>query len=169
MNDAPTTSSLLEQPFNFEDFSKYLQGFSGGDRSNTTANVIVADLKRFFTSNTSIADSSKNAGVHTLSQLLNKQNIENFYTDLKQSGKAATTIAEKLRRLREAVKFIQLKIPHTDSATYMWAQKIVDFISNSTKRMSKPIKLQRQKHALKVADKLPLIDDASEVIKNQRN
>ena len=53
-----------------------------------------------------------------MSKLLNIQNIQKFYTTLKQEGKAATTIVEKLRRVREAVKFIKFGLEESDNITH---------------------------------------------------
>ena len=115
----------MAQSFNFEQFQIHLQGLAGGDRNEATAKSIVADIHRFF---------GDIRSRWTISQLLNIQNIQNFYTTLKQAGKVATTIAEKLRRIREAVRFTQLSLKEDDGIPYMKAQKVVDFLASCTKR-----------------------------------
>ena len=163
MKDTATESiSSLTQSFSFELFQVYLQGLAGGDRNEATAKAIVADIRRFYDDS---AGSSQTT--HTINQLLNMQNIQNFYTTMKQDGKAATTMAEKLRRIKEAVRFIQLRLKEDDTVLYMKAQKVLDFITNSTKKMAKHIKLQRHKHAVKVASELPSMDDPCNMLKSK--
>ena len=164
MKDTATESiSSLAQCFNFEQFQVHLQGLAGGDRNEATARAIVADVHRFFDD---IAGSSQTTC--TISQLLNKQNIQNFYTTMKQDGKAATTIAEKLRRMKEAVRFIQLSLQEDDTILYMKAQKVLDFIATSIKKMAKQIKMQRHKHAIEVANELPSMHDPSTMLKSNK-
>ena len=156
-----TTVPIANRSFDFEQFKAHLQSLTGGDRNEASAKVIVADVRRFFTDEHEIARGSQ--GPNTVSKLLNIQNIQKFYTTLKQEGKAATTIAEKLRRVKEAVKFIKFGLEESDNITHMRAQKVIDFISSS--KMSNQIKLQRHRHALKMASKLPLIDDPYDMLK----
>ena len=94
----------------------------------------MADIHRFFGD---IAYGNRTT--YTLSHLLNIQNIQNFYTTLKQVGKAAPTIAEKLRRVREAVKFTQLSLEEDGGILYMKAQKVLDFLASCTKKMSRAV------------------------------
>ena len=155
-------TSGSSQSFSFEQFKMHLQGMTGGDRNEATAKAIVADVYKFFEDTPELAGSSQGSNT-TANKLLNIQNIQKFYTTMKQEGKAATTIAEKLRRVKEAVRFIQLGLEESDSITHMRAQKVIDFISSH--KMSNQIKLQRHKHALKMANKLPLIDDPYDVLK----
>ena len=47
-------------------------------------------------------------------------------------------MAEKLRRIKEAVRFIQLSLQEDDNTIlYMKAQKVLDFIATSIKKMAK--------------------------------
>ena len=139
------------------------KGLAGGDRNEATAKAIVADIHRFFDD---IAGSSQTTC--TISQLLNKQNIQNFYTTMKQDGKAATTMAEKLRRIKEAVRFIQLSLQEDDTILYMKAQKVLDFIATSIKKMAKQIKMQQHKHAIEVENELPCMHDPSTMLKSKK-
>ena len=139
----------------------HLQGLAGADRNEATAKAMVADVQRFFEN-----VSSKSKDFPLTNKLLNIKNIENSYSTLKQAGKAATTIAEKLRRIREAVHFVQLGLQDGDSTLHMKAQRVLDFVSNSTKKMAKPIKLQRQKHALRMANELATMDDLCDMLRS---
>ena len=151
----------LADDFDFHDFQLHLQGLAGGDRNEATAKAMVADVQRFFEK-----VSSKSKDSPLTNKLLSIKNIENYYTSLKQADKAATTIAEKLRRIREAVRFVQMGLKDSDSTLYMKAQRVIDFISNSTKKMAKPIKLQRQKHALRMANELATMDDPYDMLRS---
>ena len=73
---------------------------------------------------------------------LQHYNWKELYNELKKDEKAATTIAEKLRRIKEAVRFIQLNLRENDTILYMKAQKVLDYTTSSIKQMSKQIKKQ---------------------------
>ena len=151
--------------FDFEHFQTFLQGIAGGNRNEATAKSIVADVTRFFES----AAGSTSLD-YTTSQLLSLQNLQNFYADLKREGKAATTIAEKLRRVRDAIKYSQslLNEEASDNQIYIRAQKAVDTVSLWVRSMAKPIKLQRQKHTQKTAGRLAFIEDPYELIRGKK-
>ena len=73
--------------------------------------------------NTETTAVTQNADGQTAFQLY-IVDIEKYYSTLKQTGKAATTIAEKLRRIREGVCFIQLNLQESDSTLYERAQRL---------------------------------------------
>ena len=148
--------------FPFHQFQTYLQGLAGGDKNEATAKAIVADVRRFFKS---VGSTSKESSL--ISKLVNTKNIEQYYSHLKQTGKAATTIAEKLRRVKEGVRFVQLSLRESDSTLYIRAQKVLDFITSSNKKMAKPIKLQRQKHALRMANELATMSDPYDMLRSK--
>ena len=78
-----------------------MQGIAGGNRSSETATTIVRDLQVFFQTMTPRGDQFK------IKILLNQKNLEHYYHHLKTSKKyKPTTNAEKLRRLRLAIRFL---------------------------------------------------------------
>ena len=89
---------------------------------------------------------------------------------MKQEGKAATKIIEKLRWLREAIKYSQTTLSEDSQAqqVYIRAQKAIDHLSLWLRSMAKPIKLQHQKHTQKMASKLPYIEEPHELIKGKK-
>ena len=119
-NNFDQGATPLANNFDFHQFQMHLQGLAGADRNEATAKAMVADVQRFFENFSSKSKDSPLTNKH-----LNIKNIENPYSTLKQAGKAATIIAEKLRRIREAVHFVQLGLQDSDSTLYMKAQRVL--------------------------------------------
>ena len=102
-NDFDQGATPLVNDFYFHQYRMHLQGLAEGDRNEAKAKAVVADIQRFFDN---VPSNSKDSSL--ISKLLNVQNIENYVSTSKQAGKAATTIAKKLRRIRKGVRFFQL-------------------------------------------------------------
>ena len=93
-----------QQQFNFTKFKHNLEGIVGGNQPPTTATAIVRDIQRFFET---VAHAGSN---FTSTHLLNLKVIMKYYHHLKTTNRfKSTTNAEKLRRLKMAIKYINKK------------------------------------------------------------
>lgn len=153
----------LHQQFDFERFASYLEGIAGGNRSTDTSRAIVADLKLFLCLTPgSSCDVDK---------LFNKTNLENFFHYLiTEKAYKPTTIAEKIRRLKMAIKYV---IHAEDSMMqnqelFIRGSILIELMNQWGHSLSKPIALQRQQHSLRMAEKIPLVIDADEFLKNEQ-
>lgn len=98
--------------------------------------------------------------------LLNHKNLEMYYRHLKNNKKyKATTNAEKLRRLKMAIRFI-IHEQHEDQSLYFKGCQYIDLLKQWVSSLSKPISLQRQKHSLSVIQKLPTVNSPLEFLEN---
>ena len=152
----------LDQHFNLAEFAAYLEGIAGGNRSSDTSKAIVKDLKLFL---------QLTPGATDMDKLFDKRNLERFcHTLMTERGYKPTTIAEKIRRLKMAVKFII----HTQDATivnqelYIRGSMLIEIMTQWCHSLSKAIALQRQQHSLRVIQKLPLINDPHEFLENDK-
>ena len=154
----------ITRNFDFEGFSAYLQGIAGGSRSGDTANAIVADVKLFF----SLTPARSSSYVDTL---INKPNLERFIHYLvTQRGYKPTTIAEKIRRMKMAIKYVTHAEDSmiTNRNLFMRGSLLLEVLSQWGHSLSKAIALQRQQHSLKTIQSLPLIVDPQEFLENEK-
>ena len=136
--------------FNFSHFKEYLEGIAGGNRSATTANSIVRDIERFFR----IVTPKQSRFYHQ--HLFSAKLLEEYYHFLRVNNKfKPTTNAEKLRRLKMAIKFILHN--GTDQQIYIKGCRVIDTLSQWIHSLSKRISLQRQQHGIKVINELSAI------------
>ena len=150
-----------EHRFNFTKFKQYLEGIAGGNRSPTTATAIVRDIQRFFETVT------PTGSTFTSAILLNLKVIEKYYHHLKTAHKfKPTTSAEKLRRLKMAIKYI-IHANQTDQQMYIRGCQIVDTLSQWIHSLSKQISLQRQQHGVRVVNDLPTTTDPLKFTQNE--
>ena len=140
-----------------------MEGIAGGNRSRDTSKAIVTDLKLF--SRLTPGSSSD------VDKLFNKTNLEKFFhTLITERGYKPTTIAEKIRRLKLAIKYVI----HTEDSMmknqdlYIRGSMLLEVMSQWCHSLSKAIALQRQQHSLKMIQKLPLVVDAQEFLENEK-
>ena len=153
----------LHHQFDFDGFASYLQGIAGGNRSGDTSKAIVTDLKLFLCLTPGLSSD--------VDKLFNKTNLEKFFHYLiTERAYKPTTIAEKIRRLKMAIKYVI----HTEDSVmknqelFIRGSILIELMSQWGRSLSKPIALQRQQHSLRMTHKLPLIIDANEFLENEK-
>ena len=147
--------------FNFERFKEYLEGIAGGNRSATTATSIVRDIHRFFL--TIMPKKSK----FYQQYLLNQNQLERYYHYLRITNKfKPTTNAEKLRRIKMAIKFI-LHNNEMNQELYIKGSRTIDNLSQWIHSLSKQISIQRQQHGIKVIKEIPSTADPLKFLNNE--
>jgi len=150
--------------FNFSAFSSYLEGIAGGNRNKDAAKAIVRDVRLFFqsTPDTSYSDIEK---------LFNKSNLENFFQKLlKERQYKPTTISEKIRRMKLAIKYI---IHAEDSMLknkelFIKGNRLLELLTQWCLSLSKAIALQRQQYSLTMSENIPLLLDPHEFLENEK-
>lgn len=136
-----------------------MQGIAGGNRSSETAMAIVRDVQVFFETIT-----QRGERFH-INILLNQKNLERFYHFLKTSKKyKPTTNAEKLRRLKMAIRFAMHN--EEDQELYIKGCRYIDLIKQWVYSLSKSISLQRQRHSLNIIQKLPSVNNPLNFLEN---
>ena len=151
--------------FNFDGFGNYLEGIAGGSRNRDTAKAIVRDVELFFKSTSSAFTSSD------IEKLFNKLNLETFFQKLlHERNYKPTTIAEKIRRMKLAIKFVIHKEDSmlTNKELYFKGNRLLDMLTQWCLSLTKAISLQRQQHSLKVTEHLPLLLDPQEFLENDK-
>ena len=129
-----------------DQFQKYLEGISGGNKSSSTASTIVKDVSLYFdyvpqSSNTTHTDQKK---------LFNRKCLKEFYHHMKNElNYKPSTLAEKLRRLRKAVDFVAHE-NFTDAKIHQTSLQYKTLLTSWINSLSKPIALQRQKRGIKL-------------------
>ena len=127
-----------------------MQGIAGGNRSSETATAIVRDVQNFFQTMTARGDQFR------IKLLLNQKNLERYYHFLKTNKQyKPTTNAEKLRRIKLAIKFIMHM--QDNQALYVKGCRYLDLIKQWVYSLSKSISLQRQSHSLSIIQELPSV------------
>ena len=133
-----TTPSI----FNKDEFIDYLQSLAGGSKSNSVAKAIAADVSLFF-QHTSHSSTSNYYDI-----LLNTSNLYNYINHLQNNKQfTASTVSEKLRRLRQAIEFVEsrensLKL---DQKLLSRCQLITSILVKWGKSLHKDISKQRRK------------------------
>ena len=151
--------------FDYNAFAKYLQGIAGGNKSLTTAKSITADIQRF------INQTSRGSTTTDTDLLLSRKAIESYFVHLKsERDLQATTLAEKLRRIRMAIKFILHNVDSTPTGdkTYLHGQKLLDMIQSWCHSLGKAIGLQRQQHTTKISDEIGLTEEPDDFLDNEK-
>ena len=164
-DDATHPTRLLESyKFNFSGFAKYLVGIAGGNRNKDAAKAIVRDVELFFQLTPSTPDSD-------IDKLFNKANLERFFQKLlNERHYKPTTISEKIRRMKLAIKYV---IHAEDSMLsnrdlFIKGSRLLELLTQWCLSLSKAIALQRQQHSLTTAEKIPLLLDAQEFLENEK-
>jgi len=88
--------------FDIDGFIDYLQSLAGGNKSYNVARAIAADVAVFF-QHTSHSSTSTYYDI-----LLDSTNLYNYIKHLQNDKQfTASTVSEKLRRLRQAIEFVE--------------------------------------------------------------
>ena len=150
--------------FDFSGFTNYLQGIAGGNRNKDTAKAIVRDVELFFQS----TPSTSNSDIDTL---FNRSNLEHFFQKLlTERHYKPTTISEKIRRIKQAIKYV---IHAEDSMLanqelFIKGSRLLDILTQWCLSLSKAIALQRQQYSLTVSDNIPLLLDPQEFLEDEK-
>ena len=100
--------------------------------------------------------------------LLNQQNLERYYHHLKTSKQyKPTTNAEKLRRLKLAIRYV-MHNQDEDQALYIKGCRYIDLIKQWVYSLSKSISLQRQRHSLNIVQQLPSISNPLDFLEDHQ-
>lgn len=152
------SSPLITLHFDFNGFYEYLTSIAGGKKSPTTAKSIVIDVQNYFY----FTNPTSNTTMPYYDLLLDMSHLKNYLHHLQQHFQfAATTISEKIRRLRLAIEYTL----HTENANecntsmFIRCTKILTNLTKWGKSLSKDIQQQRNKQALVSAQKVFYIDN----------
>ena len=151
--------------FDFCDFANYLEGIAGGSRNKQSSKAIVRDVSLFFESTPSTSCNSD------IDKLFNKKNLEKFFqTLLNEKHYKPTTISEKIRRMKLAIKYI---IHAEDSMfankdLFIEGSRLLEILTQWCLSLSKAIALQRQQHSLTTAERIPLVLDPHEFLESKK-
>ena len=106
-----------------------------------------------------------------IDKLFNKSNLELFFQKLlSERHYKPTTIAEKIRRMKLAIKYVI----HTEDSMltnkelYFKGNRLLEILTQWCLSLSKAIALQRQQHSLTVTEHLPLLLDPQEFLDNDQ-
>ena len=150
--------------FDFSAFANYLEGIAGGCRNTDTAKAIVHDVELFFqlTPATSHND---------LDRLFNKSNLEKFFQQLLHKKQyKPTTITEKIRRMKLAIKYVihEEDSMMTDKEIFIKGSRLLELMTQWCLSLSKAIALQRQQNSLNITEQLPFLMDPHEFLDNEK-
>jgi len=150
--------------FDFPAFANYLEGIAGGNRNKDASKAIARDVKLFFQSTPDTSNSD-------IEKLFNKSNLENFFHKLlKERQYKPTTISEKIRRMKLAIKFII----HAEDSTltnkelFIKGNRLLELLTQWCLSLSKAIALQRQQYSLTMSENIPLLLDPHEFLENEK-
>lgn len=139
--------------FDYNGFDDYLTSIAGGNKSKTTAKSIVTDIKNYFY----FTNPTSEERTPYYDLLLNMSHLKNYLQHLQHNFHfAATTISEKLRRLRLAVDYTLYKEnpDECNTAMFMRCTKVITNLSKWGKSLSKDVQKQRHKQSLVSAQKV---------------
>ena len=123
-------------------FIEYLQSLSGGNKSYNIAKAIAADVSLFFEQ---ISHGSTDTYYDIL---LNTRNLYAYTTHLQNNKKfTASTVSEKLRRLRQAIEYTEAKENSlkVNPKLFSRCQLIAGLLTKWGKSLHKDIAKQRRK------------------------
>jgi len=135
-----TASSTV---FDVDGFIEYLQSLSGGNKSYNIAKAIAADVSLFFEQQISHGSTDTYYDI-----LLNTRNLYAYTTHLQNNKKfTASTVSEKLRRLRQAIEYTEAKENSlkVNPKLFSRCQLIAGLLTKWGKSLHKDIAKQRRK------------------------
>ena len=133
--------------FNFTGFYEYLTSIAGGKKSPSSATTIVTDIQNYFL----YTNPNSNTALPYYDLLLDMNRLKNYLQHLQNNFQfAATTISEKIRRLRIAIEYTLYKENANECNTIMFMRctKILTNLSKWGRSITKEIRQQRNQHAL---------------------
>ena len=97
----------------------------------------------------------------TIELLFNTKTLENYYQFLKSRDYKPTTASEKLRQLKLAIQFLIHETNDSkDKLTfYVMGMHLINLLTQWTKSLSKVISVLRQKHGMKMNEKVKTTSD----------
>jgi len=140
-DDASKQQTTPPSMFDADGFIEYLQSLAGGKKSYSVAKAITADILTFL-EQTSHSSTSSYYDI-----LLDTSNLYNYVNHLqKEKQFTASTVSEKLRRLRQAIEFVEttenkMKL---DQKLLSRCQLISNLLSKWGKSLHKNIDKQRR-------------------------
>ena len=138
----------------FEEFKVYLRVTQNKNKETTES--IARDVRMYLNQNKTSTESDYN-------KLLNIQQLETFVEVMSDQYKP-TTRAEKLRRIKLAIKFIIRQ--NDDQEVYYRGKRTIDNIDEWCHGLAKKIAVQRQEYALVMRKTLPQIIDPNEFLEH---
>ena len=136
---------MKKEPVDFDimGFASYLQTLDGGNKETEPAKAIAAHVKGYFQYSTPTKPPHM--------ALLDFHKLQNYFTHLKsERNLSATTIADKLRAIRQAIEYVQYE--QTDegcSKTHMKCQEVKDRLKKWGNGLTKDIRRQRNHMSIK--------------------
>ena len=152
MSSSPksTTDTMPRDEFPLDEFEEYLTGISGGDKDESTAAVIMRDMRFYFDN----SGSSSSMESNSYRQIMNHQNLEAFYQLMNhQLRYKPSTIAEKLHRLRRAIQFI-VDQNFGNAEVAQEGLQYRELLSSCINSLSKQISLQRHERGIKMENEI---------------
>ena len=128
--------------FDIEGFTRYLQTLQGGNKDYEPAKAIAAHVRDFFR----FTPSTKPPYM----ALLDFHSLEKYFGHLKSIKFSVTTIADKLRALRQAIEYVMYE--HSDEGsfqTYTKCQVVHNQLKNWGRALTKDIRKQRNQSSVK--------------------
>ena len=150
---APVPNTI--KPFDLAGFETYLKVTH--NKSNDTARSIIRDVNLYLVD---FEPKEKDEN-----KLLNASKLARFLRHMEEIKKyKATTRAEKLRRLKLAIKFRTRE--EENQELYHQGSRVTAMIDEWCHGLAKDISIQRQTHALKMRERLHEVVDPNEVLDN---
>ena len=141
-DDAGEQQTASSSLFDINGFTEYLQSLSGGNKSYSVAKAIAADILLFYEQ----ASHSSTSTYYDI--LLNTSNLYNYINHLQNTKQfTASTVSEKLRRLRQAIEYTEAKENNTkvNQELFSRCQLITRLLIKWGKSLHKDIAKQRRK------------------------
>ena len=143
--------------FDFTGFYDYLTSIAGGKKSPSSAKSIVTDVQNYFY----YTNPNSNTTLPYYDLLLDMDHLKNYLQHLQHNFQfAATTISEKIRRLKLAIEYTlhRENADECNTNMFMRCTKILTNLSKWGKSLSREIQQQRNQHALVSVQKVFLIN-----------
>ena len=135
--------------FDIEGFINYLQTMEGGNKDILPAKATAAHVRGFFRYTPETQPAYK--------ALMCYQSLQNYFNHLKSTMKfSATTIAEKLRAIRQAIEYVSYVNEH-DQEVISRGQTVKDRLKIWGKALTKDIKRQRNENLIKASYEVSVI------------
>ena len=127
--------------FNIDGFTEYLQTMEGGNKDVLPAKATAAHVRGFFRYTPETTPAYK--------ALMSFQSLQCYFTHVKSTMKfSATTIAEKLRAVRQAIEYVAYLNEYNTEVTSR-CQTVRDRLKIWGKALTKDIRKQRNENSIK--------------------
>jgi len=149
--------------FNIDGFIEYLQSLAGGNKSYSVAKAIATDISTFF-EQTSHSSTSKYYDI-----LLDTNNLYKYISLLQNTKQfTASTISEKLRRLRQAIEYTEVTENSItiDQGLIGRCQRVIGQLVRWGKSLHKEISKQRQRQDVISQQQVRVAHNPNEFLQN---